>query len=281
LASVADKDLTADSPFVRRRLAKLNIGNEKLLTIKKAIPLPKYHSHTNVISLREICSKVRNEIRESANYSNELKIRFLTTAKYKKQAGASIIFYGKNGTGKRTKQILLALEKLASTGFEFRIISIFCGRHTDVMEDLNFILSSPHLSKRSICLPPLAPWIVPGLLKSSDIGICGESNFSVAGHLSILPIEMLNSGLALVTSKDMLQAPFYRWTLRQNLNVVVAHNDNYYTPLRLLLENPSIVNELKVRSKQTSRIIESSFGNVNPIVAEVENWLASDLRNVD
>lgn len=270
--------ITANSEEIINEILSFGINKSKILLLKKGFPLPNYHlSPSRKISLQKICNLAINEVSKTFINSQEQLELFYNISKYKKLNGPIFILYGKVSQGKNTINLLKCFDRLAKENYSFGLIGIFCGTKENVYSCTKYVYTNKELYSKSIILPPLSPWIIPEVLSKADVGVCCEIDFGVLMHFSILPREVINAGLALIISKELATSPFYKSILYDKLNAIIVDKDkSFYDYFKKLIDNPTLVNELKKTSKFTSKLIEGELGTFNPIVEIILNYITTE-----
>lgn len=230
--------LSANNEKIQDILIQLGADKNKIHKINKALPLPNYFDKRKKnISIEKITKIAQSEIQ--INYKNDLELEnfFKISSKYKAFKFPIIVMYGKVGQGKQTIEILRILNEIKVRGIKFNFIGIFCGSRIELCQSLEYFINKTNLLSSSIILPPIAPWLVPGILEKANIGLCSEISFGVLNHLPILPREMIKFGVIPILSEDLYKSPFYEWIFEDKINALVAHNNDFEYTITELLEN--------------------------------------------
>jgi glycosyltransferase involved in cell wall biosynthesis len=129
--------------------------------------------------------------------------------------------YGKVGTTKGSYDLLRALARLADAGLEFVFLTASCG-HADVLRKYyETIMRSAALAQRTILLPPVAPWRIPGFVRRCDAVCFLERDFPIHFHGPAVPREILAAGRCLVCSAEVARKRPYAGALVDERNAVV------------------------------------------------------------
>lgn len=261
--------LTASSKTLVSKLASLGAPAGAIEQLESAFPLPPFHYEPAGISFEEVVSAVREDVAESFSSDPELRDAFLAVSEHKELPRPVFIQYGKVSAAKRSEEAIRDLARLASDGEQFGFIGLCCGRRESVLRTLRALAASP-LARQAIVLPAIDPALVPVALREADIGLCLEDGFGVPSHLSVMPREMWNAGLAVVMSLSLTRQPFFRWVAQPDLNVRVCGNGRIYPVCTELLGNPLAVKQLRAGALVTSRVLECEIGTINPVAQRIE-----------
>lgn len=257
--------ITASNELVQKRLLEIGGQHLKLRPIARGLPLASCHRLDSHLAFCETDLENIFEHYCEVVDDHELLTKFQATCKWVDSAGPTVILYGKASTGKRTFSTIKSLALLAEQGLEFRFICLLSGSKSNVLGALKLFEENPSLLNQSIVMPGVHPAIVPRLLKSCDIGLCLEECFGVPNHLSIVPREMMNAGIACITSKSLLSQPFYKWILRDKLNVIATEVGDFQGAAKSLISSKELIGTFKNASSATTGFIEEELSKGNPI----------------
>lgn len=129
--------------------------------------------------------------------------------------------YGKVGVTKGSFDLIDALARVAQAGTEFVFLTVSCGQKEILQSYYEAIMHYPELTERTWILPPIAPWRIPGLLRTCDAVCFLERDFSISFHGPLIPREVLSSGACLVCSAEVSKKPIYQDNLVNDRNAVI------------------------------------------------------------
>jgi glycosyltransferase involved in cell wall biosynthesis len=132
--------------------------------------------------------------------------------------GPVIGICGKVAESKGSYDLLLALERMAEDGVEFTLLGALGGQEALLVPWLEALEATAHLRHRSIILPLLAPWRMPGFFDACDVVCLLERAFDVALHRTRVPLEVFQRGRTLVLSEEMSQKVYFSEKLEDRAN---------------------------------------------------------------
>lgn len=119
------------------------------------------------------------------------------------RAGLPVIgAYGKIGRVKGTPQLIDALAWLDRHGRSFNLV-LMCGVAGDGPAELARYLRRAGLAERTVMLPFLPPWRVPGVLRACTAVAVLEHRFPITIHQPSTPLEVLATGTCLLVSEEI------------------------------------------------------------------------------
>lgn len=155
--------------------------------------------------------------------------------------GPLITYLGKAATN---KGIMETLDALSQYKGDFRLLFVAQGKMLQQMKDR--VINDPALVGRVGFCSFVAPWVVPSILRATDIMLHLENRFPVPIHGPTQPYEAIASGTPLLMSNEMykkIQAAFPQ--THQRLSVVADPEDlpSFKVALEEALSNPTKMRE--------------------------------------
>jgi glycosyltransferase involved in cell wall biosynthesis len=163
-------------------------------------------------------------------------------------ASPTVGVYGKVGEVKGTYDLLAALDSLARKDIAFNFLAVACGPTGRLTEFYEAVMRLELVAKRTLLLPPLAPWVVPRFLARCDLVCALERQFPIKFHTPVVPREVLASGACLVVSRELAEKQLVRDSLIDLKNCVIIDDPRDRAKLAERLE-------LLLTDRQRARVI--------------------------
>jgi glycosyltransferase involved in cell wall biosynthesis len=153
--------------------------------------------------------------------------------------------YGKLGEYKGTFDLLRAMKKLLSSGFQFYLVAMCHGwRKTD----FDRITRELGIEEYVRVLPFQPHWRVPEFIRSCTAVAFLERDFPIAAHGPTIPSEVITCGKCVIISEEIARKQPYRGALRNLQNIVIVPDPKQHDTLaecvRFALEDQSRAEEI-------------------------------------
>ncbi len=173
--------------------------------------------------------------------------------------------YGKVGRSKGTIALNDALKALAARGCNFTFISVAAGTKYSLEGHYHSLLEDPQLAKRTIILPPIAPWRIPSFLRCCDAVCFLEHDFPIKFHSPLVPREALSSGACLICSAEIAGKADYGRSLVDDRTAIVvrdpADGQGLSDQLSKAVANPTQTKAIAKQAQKLSHFWEDGLAS--------------------
>jgi glycosyltransferase involved in cell wall biosynthesis len=149
-------------------------------------------------------------------------------------------FYGKLFEAKGIFDLISALALLKSRGRRFNLLLMT--RWYRGEEKLRQAILDADLTSCTWMLPTLANWHVPGFINACTAIAYLNRDFGTAGHVPVVPDEVLMCGRCLVVSREVQNLSRYRDLLRHGESCLVVNDPKDHREvaktIEMILDNP-------------------------------------------
>ena len=184
----------------------------------------------------------------------------------------TIGIYGKIGSVKGTLELIKSLEILSIKNIEFNFLQIPLANNDTIEAYLKELIKHPKVLQNTILLPPLAPWEIPGFIRTCDIVCFLENNFDIH-HTPKIAMEILSAGSCLFCTNDSIDKSFIKDMMVNEINYVRINTQNFINDLSEKLiyysVNHSKRKEIAKLGKYTINKIEESFSTDNALADSI------------
>lgn len=189
-------------------------------------------------------------------------------------AGPTLGFYGKVGKQKGHFDLLNALEVLAAEGVQFRVIACIGGHPAPLAAICERVLASTLLSARVRLFPFIAPWRIPGFIKTCDAVAFLERDFEISFHGPQVPMEVIQQGRALLTSQEIAKKQRFSEQLIDKFNYVncgdPSQTEQLVDTLRFALTDTRRLREIGVRGKSLAIALDQETPKIDPVIRTLQ-----------
>ncbi|MQB07140.1 hypothetical protein DXT91_23940 [Agrobacterium tumefaciens] len=190
--------------------------------------------------------------------------------------------YGKIAEVKGTYNLIEALDSLASKGSKVSYRALWSATPKRFAHAFRHLSEKQHLRGRSIVLPPVAPWRVPGFIRSCSAVAFLENRFPITFHTPQVPREVIACGSPLILSGEIYKKVYFGSQLVDRINVLKVDDPQDVAQLEKGIADLLASSELRQclihHSKALSRILEARAPIGDPIVEIAEGLVTDEYR---
>lgn len=261
-------------PSHRDTFASLGVPPERMLYMRSP-RLPDYHTAAEAVFMVDQYRQEFPRWLSRAVGDRNLVERFESADSWShEQHRPRIGIYGKVGRSKGSFALLRALADERIVKLPFQFFSVPCGHSVIIKEFLSTLVGHEALLQKTVCLPPLPPWRIPGFLRSLNVVFCLENRFPITFHSPILVREVLASGACLVCSRELVQKLPFQSSLVPGRNVIIVDDPEDHEQLvRIvaeILEDADKAASIGKHGRFLSEFVEGSMLQEHPMVRMVE-----------
>lgn len=250
-----------------------DIEKDKIEVIKKGSRLPRHFSFkASELDLEDL--RIKSQQHYKNHYYNGLNKQLERINSNPIDKSKPIIaMYGKLGHSKGSYAAIKMLNKLNKNGVDFQFIYITGGTKTSFSEFVSFIGQFPQLQTHVWILPFISYLKIPSFLKSCDILMFLENNFSIEIHNPSIPFEILSSGKCLITTKEITDKTILKHLLVEGKNYVSVdepdNTDEFLTKVETLLKQKTF-NVIGAHGRAVHYDLQNQKSELHPL-AEIIN----------
>ena len=185
--------------------------------------------------------------------------------------------YGKTGRSKGTEELLKAFAILKEERKETRFLLKACWGGRD-MEKTKALISELKLESEVDLNDFIPHWKIPEFIKSCDIIVLLENNFSISFHVSGIPLEVVSCGRMLLTTKEIAKKGSVKKHLRLDKDYMVTPTPLDPQTLACSLNEICVVaraREWDHKSYDTSLVSMFIYNNIKNKLTELEKKFRS------
>lgn len=191
--------------------------------------------------------------------------------------------YGKIAEVKGTYNLIDALESLASKGTKVAYRALWSATANRFAHAFKYLSQKESLRGRSIVLPPVAPWRVPGFIRSCSAVAFLENRFPITFHAPQVPREVIACASPLILSGEIYEKVYFSSQLVDRINVLKVDDPEDVAQLERriaeLLESSELRQCLIHHSRALSRVLEAKAPARDPIVEIAEGLIGNEYRS--
>jgi glycosyltransferase involved in cell wall biosynthesis len=189
--------------------------------------------------------------------------------------------YGKIDETKGSFDLLEALDQIGA-GQEFTLVGLVGGHPGPLARLLEAVLQSQALRQRTVLLPFIAPWHVPGFIGACDVVCCLERDFPITFHAPRIPLEVLSVGSCLVCSAEIASKQIFGGSLIDGRTCRVVDDPRNTSELARTLEGVIGDSErhrvIAARGRALVSSLEKTVAARDAHADAIEAWLRATSR---
>lgn len=162
---------------------------------------------------------------------------------------------GKVAESKGSYDLVAALERLATEGVDFTLLGAIGGQEELLTPFLETLVATEHLRHRSLILPFVAPWRVPGLFDACDVVCVLERRFDVPVRRTRVPEEVIRRGRPLVVSREIAASLRFSAMLEDRRNVLLVEDPSDVVSLASVLREALTDAGLRAEVARGARVL--------------------------
>jgi hypothetical protein len=175
-------------------------------------------------------------------------------------AGPVIGVCGKVAESKGSYDLLAALEAVAEAGVDFTLLGALGGQEALLLPWLDALAATAHLRRRSIILPFLPQWRMPGFFDTCDVVCLLERSFDVTLHRTRVPWEVLHRGRTLILSDEISRKVHFSDQLVDRVNYLAVEDPEDIGSLVSVLVEALTQPALRAEVAGRGRLLAESLG---------------------
>lgn len=191
--------------------------------------------------------------------------------------------YGKIAEVKGTYNLIDAIDSLASKGIKVSYRALWSATPKRFAHAFKYLSERQNMRGRSIVLPPVAPWQVPGFIRSCSAVAFLENRFPITFHTPQVPREVIACGSPLILSGEIYEKVYFGSQLVDRVNVLKIDDPQDIRQLEERIADLIASSELRRclihHSKALSRVLEARAPIGDPIVEIAEGLVGNEYRS--
>lgn len=189
--------------------------------------------------------------------------------------------YGKIAEVKGTYNLIDAIDALASKGIKVSYRALWSATPKRFAHAFKYLSERQNMRGRSIVLPPVAPWRVPGFIRSCSAVAFLENRFPITFHTPQVPREVIACGSPLILSGEIYEKVYFGSQLVDRVNVLKIDDPQDVAQLEKGIADLIASSELRQclihHSKALSRVLEARAPLEILSLKLLKDWLAMNI----